>query len=153
MHDGDAGTEQGLTVEDGLSRLRSTLSIPGKCVRLVGLSGAGKTRLVQALFDDRVGKDVLDSFLAIYTDISDCPEPSPVALANQLINAQTRAILLIIDNCPPDLHRTLAKICSEQQSNISLLTIEYDVRDDIPEETSVFRLEPASEKHYRKADQ
>ena len=48
LHDGLARTEQGLTVEDGLSRLRSALSIPRKCVRLVGLSGVGKTRLVQA---------------------------------------------------------------------------------------------------------
>ena len=145
LHDGLARTERGLTIEDGLSRLRSTLSIPGKCVRLVGLSGTGKTRLVQALFDDRVGKDALDPSLAIYTDVSDSPEPVPVALANQLINTQTRAVLMIIDNCPPDLHRSLAKICSEQQSHISLLTIEYDMRDDIPEETSVFRLEPASD--------
>lgn len=145
LHDGLACTEQGLTVEDGLSRLRSALSAPGKCVRLVGLSGVGKTRLVQALFDDRAGKDALDPSLPIYTDLSDSPEPAPVAFASQLINVQTRAVLMIVDNCPPDLHRRLGKICSEQQSNISLLTIEYDVRDDIPEETSVFRLEPASE--------
>lgn len=145
LHDGLARTEQGLTIEDGLSRLRSALSAPGKCVRLVGLSGVGKTRLVQALFDDRTGKDALDPSLAIYTDLSDSPEPAPVAFASQLINVQTRAVLMIVDNCPPDLHRRLGKICSEQQSNISLLTIEYDVRDDIPEETSVFRLEPASE--------
>src|SRR5690606_1792458 len=53
--------------------------------------------------------------------------------------------ILIIDNCPPELHRKLTGICRHIQSNISLLTIEYDFRDeDFPEETEVYRLEPAS---------
>ena len=144
LHDGDARTEQGLNVVDGIVRLRSILSMPRKCVRLVGLSGVGKTRLVQALFDDRIREKALKQNVAFYTDVADSPDPDPASLANQLINDEVRAIL-IIDNCPPDLHRRLAQICSDDQSTASLLTIEYDVRDDIPEETSVFRLEPASE--------
>ena len=144
LHDGDAPGDKRLSVAAGFSRLRDKLSTPRTCVRLVGLSGVGKTRLVQALFDDRVGKDALNPSLAIYTDVSDSPDPVPVELANQLIGAQTRAIL-IIDNCSPDLHRRLVQICSDQQSDVSLLTIEYDVQDDIPEETSVFRLERASD--------
>ncbi len=144
LHDGAEAAEKGLSVEDGLLKLRSALSTPGTSVRLTGLSGVGKTRLVQALFDNRVGGNALDQYLAIYTDISDSPAPDPVTIANQLINDKTRAIL-IIDNCPPDLHHRLTKTCSRQQSTVSLLTVEYDVRDDLPEETSVFRLEPASE--------
>jgi hypothetical protein len=114
-------------------------------VRLAGLSGVGKTRLVQALFDHRLGKNALDSNDAIYTDVADDPVPDPIALATQLINDKSRAIL-IIDNCPPDLHSRLTQICSSAESTLSLLTVEYDVRDDVPENTSVFRLEPASEK-------
>ena len=72
--------------------------------------------------------------------------PDPGTLANQLIADKTRAVL-IVDNCPPDLHRRLTQICSRPESTVSLLTVEYDVRDDLPEETTVFRLEPASE-HY-----
>ena len=54
--------------------------------------------------------------------------------------------MLIVDNCPPDLHRRLTQTCSQVHSTVSLLTAEYDVRDDIPEErTSVFKLEPASD--------
>ena len=77
--------------------------------------------------------------------MSDGPEPDPVTLANQLVNDKSRAVL-IVDNCPPDLHRRLTQACSKPHSTVSLLTVEYDVRDDIPEErTSVFRLEPASD--------
>ena len=144
LHDGTKTTGQDLSVESGLLRLRYAMSTPGSSVRLLGLSGVGKTRLVQALFDDRLSENALNQDQAIYADISDMPVPDPVTIANQLINDKTRAIL-IIDNCPPDLHHRLTQTCSGQQSTVSLLTVEYDVREDLPEETSVFRLEPASE--------
>jgi len=144
LHDGTKPTDKGLSVKDGLFKIRSALSTPGTSMRLTGLSGVGKTRLVQALFDQRMGNNALNPFQAIYTDISDSPAPDPNTLANQLITDKTRAILNI-DNCPPDLHHRLTQTCSKPQSTVSLLTVEYDVRDDLPEETSVFRLEPASE--------
>ncbi len=133
-----------LSVQDGLLRLRKVLSSPGSSVRLVGLSGVGKTRLVQALFDERTGEQALVSSLAIYTDISASPSPEPGAMAEQLIALRAKAVL-IIDNCPPDLHSRLAQTCTQPNSTLSLLTVEYDVRDDLPEETSVFKLEPASD--------
>ena len=40
---------------EGMERIRAVLSGEQGVVRLVGLSGTGKTRLAQALFDDRVG--------------------------------------------------------------------------------------------------
>ena len=145
LHDGTSSTSGILSVQDGLLRLRSKLSLPGSSVRLVGLSGVGKTRLVQALFDERIGEQPLASSLAIYTDIADSsPSPEPGAMAEQLLALRSRAIL-IVDNCPPDLHRRLTKACTQPNSTVSLLTVEYDVRDDLPEETSVFKLEPASE--------
>ena len=112
--------------------------------RLIGTSGLGKTRLVQALFDERVGEQALDPNYAFYTDIADNPSPNPIAFAEQLIAKRTRAVL-VIDNCPPELHRNLTKLIANSRSLVSLLTVEYDVRDDLPEETNVFRLEPASE--------
>jgi hypothetical protein len=144
LHDGTKTTGEGLSVKAGLLILRSALSSPGISVRLAGLSGVGKTRLVQALFDERIGEHTLNRSQAFYTDISDAPVPDPGTFANQLISDRTRAVL-IVDNCPPDLHNRLTQTCSKPGSTVSLLTVEYDVRDDVPEETSVFRLEPASE--------
>lgn len=144
LHDETSANCGILSVQDGLLRLRKVLSSPGSSVRLVGLSGVGKTRLVQALFDERTEEQTLAPALAIYTDISASPAPEPGAMAEQLIALRTKAVL-IIDNCPPDLHRRLTKICNQPESKVSLLTIEYDVRDDLPEETSVFKLEPASD--------
>jgi hypothetical protein len=144
LHDGTHPRDKGMSAKDGLHILRSAISAPGTSVRLAGLSGVGKTRLVQAMFDERIGEQALNRSQAFYTDMSNSPDPDPMAFAAQLIACKTRAIL-IIDNCPPDLHRRLTQICSGLHSTVSLLTVEYDVRDDLPEETSVFRLEPASE--------
>ena len=143
LHNETKPTEKGLSVEDGLLKLRSTLSTPGTSVRLTGLSGVGKTHLVQALFDQRIGKHALNCSQVFYADISDSPLPIPNEFAKPLVDSKVRAIL-IIDNCPPDLHRSLTEICSGPQSTVSLLTVEYDIRDDFSEQTDVFRLEPAS---------
>lgn len=144
LREGTTSGNEGMSAREGVQKLRSALSAPGTSVRLAGLSGVGKTRLVQALFDERVGERPLNIYQAFYTDISDSPEPDPRVFAELLIAYKTRAIL-IVDNCPPDLHRRLTQVCSRTESTVSLLTVEYDVRDDLPEETSVFRLEPASD--------
>lgn len=144
LHFGERTRDDGLSVKTGITNIRKKLSNPGASVRLAGLSGVGKTRLVQALFDERIAENSLNPSLAFYTDISDSPTPDPKTFAEQLILNKTRAIL-IVDNCPPELHHKLTSTCSALKSTLSLLTIEYDVREDLPEETSVFRLEPSSE--------
>jgi len=128
----------------GIQKMRTLLRVPKSSLRLIGLSGVGKTRLVQALFDNRVGEDSLSPDLAVYTDIASSPNPDPSQIARQLI-ARGDPALLIIDNCSRELHRQLTQTTSQSNSSLSVLTIEYDVREDLPEETSVFRLEPTNE--------
>jgi hypothetical protein len=133
----------GVSSAEGLEHVRAVLSEPRKVARIVGLSGVGKTRFVQALFDARVGKGALNPSHAIYTNMSDDPDPQPVGLASDLIASKSRAIL-IVDNCASDLHRRLSEACRAPGSLLSVVTVEYDIRDDDPEETDVFRLEPSS---------
>jgi len=132
-----------ISVVDGINLMRDKLRQPGGVVRLVGLSGVGKTRLAEALFDETIGENVLDRSQAIYTDISDDPQPPPKALASDLNAARSRAIV-VVDNCSSELHRHLSDVARESGSDISILTIEYDIRDDQPEDTSVFHLEASS---------
>ncbi|MFW2342509.1 hypothetical protein [Brevundimonas sp.] len=132
----------GLKTEEGINRLRSILSEPKGVIRLVGLSGVGKTRLVQALFDDRVGAVPLDRHLAVYTDMGDNPDPVPAELLSRLQSNGQRCVL-IVDNCGIELHRNLATRLSAS-SQVSLITVEYDISDDDVENTDVFKLEPAS---------
>ena len=130
-------------VAEAIDALRDMLAAPGKIVRLVGLSGVGKTRLVQALFDDRIGARPLPRSLAVYTNMNDDPDPQPTGLASDLMASRLRAIL-IVDNCGPDLHRSLAELCAAPGSTLSVLTVEYDVRDDQPEGTKVVTLDTSS---------
>ena len=139
----DTQVAGGLGALEGIERIRVCLRNPGSIVRLIGLSGVGKTRLVQALFDHRVGEKSLDPTLAYYTDMSDEPDPAPTTVASNLIATGERAIL-IIDNSPPDLHRRLSELCRSLDSPVSLITVEYDIREDQPEGTEVFSLEPSS---------
>jgi hypothetical protein len=134
---------EGISGEEGLTRVRDVLREPAKIVRLVGLSGVGKTRFVQALFDERIGEGALDPSLALYANLSDDPDPQPIGMISDLIAGRSRAIV-VVDNCPPDLHRRLSDVCRGVASTVSVITIEYDIREDTPEETEVIRIEPSS---------
>ncbi|HEY5236809.1 MAG TPA: hypothetical protein VIJ62_00390 [Rhizomicrobium sp.] len=137
ISDGDFATAA------GLAKIREILARPRSVVRLVGLSGVGKTRFVQALFDSRIGENSLDPSLAIYTNMNNGPDPQPTILASDLIANTTRAIL-IIDNCASELHGRLSEVAKKPPSELSILTVEYDIRDDQPEGTSVFEVQVAS---------
>ncbi|MEI6827380.1 MAG: hypothetical protein WCK54_17435 [Desulfuromonadales bacterium] len=143
LHDGTTPVTDGMAAVNGINHLRSVLHRPASSVRLAGLSGVGKTRLLQALFDDRIGQNSLNPTLVLYTDVSDSPDPDPRVFAERLIALQRPAILAV-DNCPPDLHRRLTSVCVASGSSVSLITVEYDVREDQPEGTDIFLLEPAS---------
>lgn len=139
-----AGRSQELTLEEGISEIRQLLSQSGNYVRMTGLSGVGKTRLAQALFDNSIGLKFLNESNVVYTDISDEPTPSPQNIAEQII-ARGYPTIFIIDNCSPELHRSLVKIFKDSRHSACLLTIEYDVADDLPDETGVFHLEPSTD--------
>lgn len=132
-----------LSAVEGINKIRQSLSTPGVSVRIVGLSGVGKTRLVQALCDNRVGEHAINPDCIVYTELSYSPDPSPEIMA-EILSARIEKAVLIIDNCAPDLHRTLASICKNGNGNVSLLTIEYDIQADIAEEVDVYKLEPSS---------
>ncbi len=137
-------SESGLSPAEGIQRIRDRMRRPGNVVRLVGLSGVGKTRFVQALFDSRVGDSNLDPAQAFYTDVADGPDPAPATLVHNLIASRSNAII-VVDNCPPDLHRRLSEACRVPESRVSVITVEYDIRDDQPEGTEVFELQASSE--------
>lgn len=134
-----------MSIVEALSALRAALGSPGRPIRLVGLSGVGKTRFAQALFDGRIGLDALDPSIAIYADMGHTISPTAQAVLTRLLADGTRAIV-IIDNCSPELHRQLAASFGggEGKSATSLLTIEYDVRDDLPEGTDIYAMDSPS---------
>lgn len=49
-----------------------------------------------------------------------------------------------MDNCNPSTHQALTQIVATYPTCLSLITVEYDVMDDEPEETQVFELAGSS---------
>ena len=127
-----------LNIAQGIDGIRRLIKNSGKTVRIVGLSGIGKTRIVQALFEEDVGTNPLDRSLAVYADLGEDPEPSARMVLERLI-AENRSAIMILDNCPTETHNRLASHVSSL-SGIHLVTVEFDIREDRPEATSVVRI-------------
>lgn len=135
-----SGKGQKLKIDEAISPMRALIRSTDKAVRITGLSGVGKTRIVQALFDETVGTDALDRTVAIYVDTGSDPLPSATAMLDKLI-AEDRRAIMILDNCPSELHALLASKVSAAGKKVSLITIEYDIRDDKPQTTEVIHIE------------
>jgi len=137
--------DEGNEVLEAINALRTDIA-SGKTVRLVGLSGVGKTRLVQALFDERISTaaPALSKDAVIYADLSDELDPQPTTMIEALVDSGF-STYVVVDNCGQDLHKRLSEIVARASSTIGLVTVEYDIRDDLPEGTSCYRLEGASD--------
>ena len=130
---------EGLAIVPGIEKMRELVHSQQKAVRIVGLSGVGKTRIVQALFEEEVGTDALPSSLAIYADVGEELVPSPREVIETLA-AEQRDAIVVLDNCPSATHEDLAKLV-EDEPKIQLISIEYDIQEDRPEATSVVHID------------
>lgn len=130
---------QKLTIEQAIVPTRHMIAASKKAIRIAGLSGVGKTRFVQALFDETIAQDALDRTSVIYVDTGADPVPSARQLLDHLIQVGRKATV-VIDNCQPALHSDLASRISSAENHIKLITVEYDIRDDKPQTTEVIQI-------------
>ena len=128
-----------LGIAQGIDEIRGLVRNSGKAVRIVGLSGVGKSRIVQALFEKSVGNEPLCRDLAIYADLGETPDP-PVQRVLERLLAEERSAIMVLDNCPSEEHYRLVRQL-DSSSNLRLITIEFDIREDRPETTSVVRID------------
>ena len=100
--------------------LLAELSNVRTALRIKGLSGLGKTRLIyEAVLAS--SKEVQDKLLYINvaTDI-----PSIKSWLNRVINIGYQGIL-VVDNCKPDLHNDLCEEVKRADSQILLVTLDH----------------------------
>lgn len=136
----DVGYNESIgNIPDALDRMRHLVRDGRNALRIIGLSGIGKSRIVQALFEKIGNNPPLPASHAVYADLSDDPAPAPAQMLDAL-TARNDPAILIIDNCPPETHRQLAEALTRQETRVSLITVEYDVRTDQPETTDVVRI-------------
>jgi len=112
----EPGAERGSNITHAIAQLRRELR-QTVSIRIVGLSGVGKTRLVQALFDPRVCPESLTptSENVIYVDLADEPDPQPQMMLEKLFELESDSIV-VIDNCGPDTHERLTAIVKRKDS-------------------------------------
>ncbi len=100
-------------------------------VRIRGLSGLGKTRLALELFRSKEGKEDLavNSLRSnvIYFDAAGGGDE----LVRFISDTRNRSlcVLLVVDNCDPELHRRFANETRCKGSNIKLLTIDFSAEN------------------------
>ena len=98
--------------------------------RIVGLAGIGKSRLVlEGLGDEQ--STVTE--LVLYAVASS--EPGNIIDTIQgLADSQLRAVV-VVDECSPELHRTLGRIVRQQGSELSLITLDDEMTGSLGSET------------------
>ena len=134
-----------ITVLEGIQKFRELINKGAAIIRLTGLSGVGKTRFLEELFDKNVGVDALDSSKVIYADAAETLIPCAEQMVRELI-LKNEKVIVVLDNCGAELHSVLMKICkTEETREVSLITVEYDVQEQNIEETETFVLKPASD--------
>ncbi len=131
---------QTLDITDGIVQLRALAQGPLKSIRILGQSGIGKTRVVQALFECHPETDVLGHTKVIYGDWRTQLQPHPIALLEHLI-IDAKETFLVVDNCPPDLHDTLARrVGSPDCRRVRLITVDDDIGHDSSGHTHVVQI-------------
>ena len=116
------------------SAIRERVTQPGRSLRVVGLSGVGKSRLCLEAFGgaggDPAAKRPLRD-LVMYAVQSEVPDGALPAIVDQLADSGARAVI-VVDDCDPQSHDVLVGLVRRDGSRVSLLTID----DEIPSEFS-----------------
>ena len=101
---------------------------PGSILRIVGLSGIGKSRLCLEAFrrvgkDESAGRSILD--FVMYTVQSEAGWESIPPIVEKLANSGGRAVV-VVDDCDARLHGVLAGLVLHK-GRLSLVTIDNEV--------------------------
>ncbi len=111
------------------TELRRHLTEPRKVVRVVGLSGVGKSRLViEALrpTEEEEPTGLLLCDLVMYSVQSEVGSEGIIPVVQTLADSGARAVV-VVDNCELATHQVLASMTLRQSSRLSLVTIDNEV--------------------------
>lgn len=126
-----------------IDSVKEIISKEKAVLRIVGLSGLGKSRLaLEALRPSENGS--LSSFVR-YTKDGDYPNRSLIKSVEHLVKKQTKAII-VVDDCEIDLHDELAEIVNKPSSKLSLLTLDFEGKQGKQGITKLVELSPETQK-------
>jgi len=113
-------------------------------LRIVGPSGFGKSRFAYEIFNRSADlRDEVGGAALIYTDLSIAGEEVP-KLALEIADSGSPTIL-VVDECPDEMHSKLTALAQRVGSSLRLVTIDVETKFIQSKETVVISLEPASD--------
>lgn len=113
-------------------KLEDRLFTPKYSARIVGLSGLGKTRMALELCRSHA------------ESVAYIPRGASVIDASSLFRAfvrDGRTGVIVVDECPLELHNQLQQIVSGQESKLSVLTLDFDP-SSVPRSGDCFQISP-----------
>ena len=119
-------------------RLLEQVTEPRTAVRIVGLSGVGKSRLtLEALGPTR---GLLLNSIVMYASQSEFSPEDINRVVQNLSDLGTRAIV-VVDDCDADTHQVLVGMTLRQGSHLSLVTIDSEVPSGTLDDNTVMIVE------------
>ena len=122
-------------------RLREAAMSPQRVLRVVGLSGIGKSRLVIEGLGPGNG-DCAVSDIVLYANEEDTHKKDIRHVVETLAANGTYA-LVVVNRCKPETHRALVGQVSRSSSRLSLVTLDDEIPTTTLDETTV-KVEPGS---------
>ncbi|NBB81720.1 MAG: hypothetical protein GVY36_20160 [Verrucomicrobia bacterium] len=139
---------EGLSDFQSIQSIRATLDdffqTYGRVIRIIGPSGYGKTRLVHTLLNspDDDPKEFLDPkqvVYAVYVDVKN----TIVNIAREMARSDSRCIL-IVDDCPDEIHKRLWEAMNRGNANAILITIGVETKSFTFDRNLVINVQAAS---------
>lgn len=123
--------------------IRELLSKDGTALRVVGLSGLGKTRLALEALRPKSKTDALSASVVYFNAGHQDTE-----IRHHVSEWRRRGLggILVVDDCPSDLHVALHAEATSPGSRLSILTLDLDPNERLRDVTR-FRLEPSDADH------
>ncbi|MGH9908348.1 MAG: hypothetical protein ACRD8U_22520, partial [Pyrinomonadaceae bacterium] len=130
------------TFEQAAQALLDRVSKDQQSVRIAGPSGFGKSRFVYEVFNRHTTlADQVDNAIVIYADFSIVGDEA-AKLALEIAENGSSSIL-VVDECPDQVHHKLAGIAQRADSCLRIVTIDVETKILHAENTLTIRLEPA----------
>lgn len=121
-------------ISQNINRINKSLKDSKKVIRVIGSSGLGKTRLVFEAFRENSEKT------CVYINANDA-----FNLTSTINSWQRQRLngILIIDDCPKELHDRIRQEILIENSRLKLITIGHDCDEPLSYEL-IIKVEPAS---------
>jgi hypothetical protein len=131
------------TFEEAAKAVLERLEKHQQSVRLTGPSGFGKSRFAYEIFNRRASlADEVDTATMIYADYSIVGD-EVAKLALEIAESGSSSIL-VVDECPDEIHRKISGIAQRADSSLRVLTIDVETKIVSAEKTLTIQLEQAS---------